>query len=522
PGSPRPPAPPPAGMVRREESPLMEYMRQRMEIMEREILKERERALGSEALLKQQEDLRNQVETQLKKISQQVRQEKTVRDLEDNKQQSVARVEALEKRLDEMHNTWAELLKDSVKRQEATHKSLAPEIRAFTEGMAALRDELRVMKEGFSRLQEDVHPFSSLASEVEGLRAAIPAASRRREAEDKALRDELSGMVDRIGEGLIERLDAIDRRVAQEVHEHQDRLATMSQERHALQESVEEQHHRIRQEHLKERVALESQFNDQVAGLKTSLESLAERQTGAADSIARLQDLSKKVHAILTQPAKAKDQMVQELEIEKRDLMAALKQRTEQLRAYTLERREVERSMGESLMDLNRQLELERSKHQQEKDHIASLENALQALRAQMELKEEEGKQKDQRFSALAEERDSLVRALTEEAEKVRKQIEDRTASDKLWEGRILDFQKAVADEREQRLAAEGAVSELRAQTQTLSDHIARVLRDKETTEKKFSEWDKERETLEETMHKKDEMIGMLSSTFQNLLKKPE
>ncbi|MEE8424676.1 MAG: hypothetical protein V3S11_02545, partial [Elusimicrobiota bacterium] len=102
------------------------------------------------------------------------------------------------------------------------------------------------------------------------------------------------------------------------------------------------------------------------------------------------------------------------------------------------------------------------------------------------------------------------------------KQINERMASDKAWESRILEFQKSLDEERDKRLQAETAVKDLRAQMQTLSDHIGRVLREKELTEKEFADWDRQRKELHGTLHKKDEMITMLSATFQNLLKKPQ
>ena len=37
----------------------------------------------------------------------------------------------------------------------------------------------------------------------------------------------------------------------------------------------------------------------------------------------------------------------------------------------------------------------------------------------------------------------------------------------------------------------------------------------------RHAEWDKDRQALEAQLRKKDEMVTMLSATFQNLLKKP-
>lgn len=510
---PRPPVPPPAGLLRREESPLMEYMRRRMELMERELIKERERAQASEGLLKQQETLRSEVEAQLKAISEQIRQEKAAKDLE-GERVSRDRVASLEKRLDEMNKTWTELLKESLPARAAGDPKAAEDVRSLSEGLKALSDEV-------AGLKGDLSILPSLSGEVKDLSSALPAEVQRRARDDVAFRGHLRAMIDRFGENLIERLGALDRRLAVELEEHHERVSSLARERESLRETMEEQRHQIRQEHLKERMALESQFNEQVTLLKKSLEDISDRQSGDAEVLTGINELARKLHTILTQPQKAKDQMIQELEAEKRDLMHALKARTEQLRAYTLERRDVERSLGESLMDLTRQLEGERAKERQLKDHIASLENTTGAARSEMELMSREIEARDERFRKLAAERDEIVKALAEEAEKVKRQIEERLESDKRWEAKIIDMQRLMGDERHKRLQADSTIADLRSQMQTLSDHMTRVLQEKESIEKEFTQWSRQRDELAATLRKKDEMIGMLSSTFQNLLRKP-
>ena len=73
-------------------------------------------------------------------------------------------------------------------------------------------------------------------------------------------------------------------------------------------------------------------------------------------------------------------------------------------------------------------------------------------------------------------------------------------------------------DEKEARLQAEQTISDLRAQSQTISDHMARVLREKEGADAEFAQWAQDREKLQAQLRKKDEMIGMLSSTFKNII----
>ena len=58
--------------------------------------------------------------------------------------------------------------------------------------------------------------------------------------------------------------------------------------------------------------------------------------------------------------------------------------------------------------------------------------------------------------------------------------------------------------------------ADLRGQVATLSAHMTRALQDKATQ----ASWDQERQELLATLKKKEEMIAMLSNTFQNLIKK--
>jgi len=519
---PKPPAPPPAGLLKPDESPMVEYMRHRLESLERELIRSREQAVSSQKQLEHQEKLREEVESHLKSISAELRREKELRDLEDNKQQSAGRVEALEKRLDEMHASWASLLKDAIKGQEATRESVSPRLESVTHEFSGVRDDLRRLKDELAAVRKALAPVDDLAGEVDSLRRAVPEANRRRALEDKALRDELAGLADRLGETVAGRLEGIDRRIAVELHENQDRLASIQRERDALRETIEEQHHRIRQEHLKERTALEEQFSKRIEELKESLSSFGERQSGAADTLSKLHRLADEVHAIVSRPREAKDQMLADLDREKRDLLRALKQRSEELRAYSLERREVEHSLGESLMDANRALELERAKHRELEERIAFQQGEIERLKAEASLREQESLQKDDRFRQLAQERDKLAQALAEEAGKVSSQIDARTDSDRRWEAKILDMQKRIDDEREKRLKTDESTTALRDQINTLSEHLSRVLKEKERTERHYGEWLKERESIQSSLKKKDEMIGMLSSTFQNLLKKPD
>ncbi|MEE8425520.1 MAG: hypothetical protein V3S11_06805, partial [Elusimicrobiota bacterium] len=224
---PPPPAPPAAGLVRPDESPLMEYMRQRMESMERELGKEREKALSSEQILKQQEALRGEVESQFKNISEQLK----VQQLQEDRSAFAGRVQSLEKRLGEMHNIWAELLREAIGKRETEVSFAAPEVEALNTGVGKLRKDLALFKDELSSLP-------GLVPELQQLGKIIPAESRRRAEEEKALREHISSLVARMSETLSERMSALDHRLASELESHQERMTRMTHERDALRETI--------------------------------------------------------------------------------------------------------------------------------------------------------------------------------------------------------------------------------------------------------------------------------------------
>ncbi len=252
PNEPKPPAPPPAGLMKSEESPLVEYMRHRLDSMERELIRSKEQALSAKNMLEHQEKLRLEVENHLKSISAELKREKQLRDSEESQAQSAGRIEALEHRLDEMHASWAGLLRDAIKGQEASREAVAPRLDNVAGEFATVRDEIVRLKDELAAVRKALAPVDDLAGEVDSLRKAFPETTRRRAIEDKALRDEIGGLAEKLGDTIGQRLEAIDRRIAQELHANQERLSAIQRERDTLRETIDEQHHRIRQEHLKE------------------------------------------------------------------------------------------------------------------------------------------------------------------------------------------------------------------------------------------------------------------------------
>jgi chromosome segregation ATPase len=476
----------------------MEYLRRRMEAMERELLSERERARGAENLLKQQELLRAEVESHLKALSEQMRQQKAVQDLEESKQSSQGRVAALEQRLDEMHKTWASLLKESVS------GGGGPGGSQVCDALAALQVEVAGLRKCIQSAPD------LLSSDIGELRSLVSALARTRSEDEALKREQVREMIAAFGDSMGLRLREIGERLREEICAHQERLEEADKERRALALTIEEQRQSDALERRKDKESSQERLDSRLLGLESSLRDLQQGQAASSGAAHELRELAQSIHSILTLPEKAKDEILAGLEAEKRDLMAALRERTEACRAASEERRNAERKLEESLDESLRHLEAERSEHRKTRERAADLERTVSGMKAESE-----------RLSRVEAERDELLASLAEESERLRSQISDRRKSEEGWEARLIEERSACQAEREKRLQAEGAAADLRGQTAALGEHISRLLREGEAAESRASGWQKEREELLSQLRKKEEMVAMLSSTFRNLLKAP-
>lgn len=400
PDEPRPPRPPretvpplpppvPAG------DPLTAFLQRRLESLEQDLNDERERAHSAQSLLAQQENMRSEVDAQLKAISDQIRREKAERENLETRSHDQGRIDALEKRLDEMHQTWASILKESLGRKDA------------------------------------------------------------------------------VGEKT------------------------------ALLETFERQSHEMRQASMREQLAQQAHFNAQIAELLSRLDALKEDRVGSAALADELKTL------ILKSLPQSKGEIIARLEAENKELLKAVHERGEALRQYAAERRQVEESMGKSLMALNGELSAEREKARSVPRLTAELEHEAAALKDRLSDAFAALTRQEQRIASLVAERDELSKSLIDEAGRLRQQIDERRASEERLTHRINE-------EMSNRLA----VAELRSQIATLTEHMAKALQEKDAALKMGEGWRGEREQLLSALRKKEEMLAMLSTTFQGMLKK--
>ena len=517
PPRPVPPAPPRPEMVAPParlptSTPMMDFFQKRVEALERELVAERERATAASNLLTQQEALKNEVEGHLKGLTDQLRREKAERDGEEAKSHARGRVEVLERRLDEMNTTFATLLKEAVTRQ-SPGAAIVP-VEALGAELTVFRRTIKDVADQVARWRDEMKELPALLPEVRSIVSRLPEDERRFEEVIARRLEELSAK-------LSGTLSDWERHHDHELRKQDDRLQSLVDERAALSTMWQDQGESIRLEFRKERLARETQLSDQIAELAKRLDGVdrGQRDAGAGSESARA--ALDQVVRILNATPKAKDEVIVELEAEKAELLKAMRERHEQLRAVLDERREIEKTMGDSLVALSVELEKERARTRAADARTEAAKGGTETLGSRIADLERSLAERDARALSLGAERDELTRSLVHEAEKVRVAISERTAAEERWHQRLLDLQRNVEEETARAGQESASTNDLRAKVATLSEHMARALQERDSVVARFADWERERQRLLDALRQKDGMVAMLSSAFQGSLKKP-
>ena len=564
-----PPEPPPPELLRSVVphvplTPMMDFLQRRLETLEKELGAERDRAQAAQNLLAQQDTMRSEVEASLKNLHEQLRREKAERETESEKSHARGRIDSLEKRLDEMHKTWAALLKDAVTRRDDkdreaadTQAALGQEVRGVAQGLHELQAHIEV---GRSQSAGAAHEMQThievwraqsagatqeLQARIEAWRAQSAEAARELQTQIEAWRAQsaeaaqsgatlgqfarelpertqrvLSQLQDRLGTFVAEvadRLSSWEQRQAQESERQELRLSQLGRERAALQKQWEEANHAVRREFLQERIAREEVLAGNIADICRRLDAATAGQAQAETEASQLKGEIAKVLTLLSTPPQAKDAVIAELEREKSELLMALRDRSDALAKYMTQRREVEKTMGAGLLDIHSRLDAERDRCRELQGRVAELEIGVKAAQDQAD---QAVADRDRSSASLTAERDALARSLVAESEKVRPQVEARVQAESAWTARLQETHKRLEAELARGSELSATVAELRAQIATLTEHMTKALQDKDAVVNRFGAWSQEREKLLQNIHEKDEMISMLSSTFQGMLKK--
>lgn len=518
PNRPVPPAPPrpellaPTGRTAPQTTPMMDFFQKRLESLERDLAVERERASSAQALLHQQEALKAEVDSHLKSLTDQLRREKNEKEGAESASRAAGRVEALERRLDEMNATFATLLKEAVSRQ-SPGAAIVP-VEALGAELTVFRRTIKDVMEQVQRWREEMRGLPDIVPEIRAVAARIPEDERRFEELIERRLAELSNK-------LAGTLGDWERRHEAELRRQDDRLKSLVDERAAMARLWEEQGGAIRAEFLKERIHRETEVSDQVATLAKKLDEAGRAQQESAAGAAGMRESLDRVVKILTQTPKAKDEVIVELEAEKAALVKAMRERRDELVRFAEDRRAVEKSMGDSLVELTGELEKERARTRSAEARANAAAGGVEALKARVEDLERSLAERDSRSLSLSAERDELTRSLVAESEKVRAAVEARTASDERWHQRLLELQRKVEDETARASAESASTGDLRAKIATMSEHMARAFQERDAVVARFADWERERQRYMDALKQKDGMITMLSTAFQGALKKP-
>ncbi len=487
---------------------MLDFFQRRIETLEGELARERERTVSAQNVLAQQEGLRSEVESHLKSLNDQIRREKAEREGDESRSHARGRIEALEKRLDGMTATLSQVLTQAV-----STRGDSPVGEALAAELAAFRSALKESLDGIARWRVDVRELSTLVPQVKGLTQRLPDNEKAFEESVGRRFDEFTGRMARTMEEWRRAHDA-------ERLSLNERIETASRERSELARHWENQARAMRDEQAKDRVAREAEMARQISELATRLSELTNAQALVAsghDSALKGLD---RVLSILSATPKAKDEVIKALEAEKYELVQIARDRQEALTRFINERRDVERSMGEALVKLTGELEEERARTRAADARTNEEFGEIEKMKARLTDLERSVSDRDERIRLLGVERDELVRALVAESDKVRLALTDRRTADAASEAALAEMQRRLDAEVQRRTAAESLTHDARAQMSALAEQTGRSLQERDATLARFSDWEKERQKLADVIRKKDEMISLLSATFQGALNK--
>ncbi|MDE2038755.1 MAG: hypothetical protein KGO96_08235 [Elusimicrobia bacterium] len=265
---------------------------------------------------------------------------------------------------------------------------------------------------------------------------------------------------------------------------------------------------------------LEKRLDEMHQSLVTLLrEAMAQRESARAQTSGSQEELARELAAIrqrLETPPAAKDKIIESLEAEKQELLRALSERGESLKAQAEQRLEVERTIAA----LNKDIDRLNARLQGFSSQSAALELDKGRLADELAGARRLLREKDERRAALEAEREDVVKALAAEAQAKRDLIEEGQRREQEWTARLEELQGKLAAESQARAQDTASLFDLRGQLSTLSEHLARALQERDSLAGRAAPWEEERAQLLRRLAEKENLISTLTATFQRLLGK--
>lgn len=417
-------------------TPMMDFFQRRVEALEKDLAVERERALMAQNLLSQQEALKSEVDSHLRALTDQLRREKAEREGDEARSRSQGRVDALEKRLDEMHRTFADLLRDAVAAREAApgvDAALARRLDQLSSRFAETLTESERRQELERQRQEE--RMARLAREQEQGRAA-------RETELGAALTALAGKLDAIQDGgrgeaaglaaLHEALERVARQLQTTPKAKDELIAALEEEKEDLRRALRDRHEILRR-YSEERRAAEKSLEEGVAAAHAQLDEERARASAAEvraaehkgalsrleTRVAELEKALQEREERLVSLAAERDQRLLSLAAERDQLVRSLVAESEKVRAGLASRAEAEEHWNLRARELQAKLEAETARRQDESGALSDLRLKLAAVTEQMARALQERDATVARFADWDADRRRLLDALKQKDEMV-------------------------------------------------------------------------------------------------------
>lgn len=396
----------------------MDFLQKRLESLEKELAAERERAAGAQSVIQHQERLRAEVEAHLKSVTDQMRREKAERENEESKSHARGRIDALEKRLDEMHQSWAALLKDTIaqigqwsRNQQLAGEKLEGRLQNFTHEKAALLEAVQEQNHAIRQeyLKEKINREGELAARFAELGKNLQELSG--DQKNRAL--ELTGLKAQLAKTL-ELLSLTPKA-------KDDLVAALELEKLELRQALDERNESVRK-YIAEHKQIEKVMGESMAVFHHEIEMERQKHRQLAGRIADLELENAGLKNIKERFASAENLSNEEraaLIAQRDQLIRALAAEDEKVRQQIEERARLAGEWDSRFNALQKRIDAEIELRAKESTAASDLRSQLSTLTEHLAKALQEKDQVVNRFANWEQERQKFIKTLKEKDEMI-------------------------------------------------------------------------------------------------------